>query len=781
MHAPANPQEAARLAALNELDLLRAPPLPLLQQLVDLAASVCGMPQALVSLIDSRQQWYLACHGLQGEGLRREASVCECLLVGPPELVVEDLLAEPAFASHPLRQMATPPRFYAGVALVLPGGERIGSLCVFDASPRQLSEPQRTHLRSLAAAVVQALLLQAAQQRQHHQLQASEQRFRALAELSPVGVFHTDATGACTYTNPAWQRIYGMGLEASLGSGWSRGLHPDDAAQVVDEWQRTASQGLPFQMEFRVQPGDGGPRREVRAATNPQRDATGLLLGHVGVVEDVSESRRQQRELRLRELQLDAAARLAGVGAWRVELEPAPEVHWSAQTARIHERPADYQPGLDEALDYYPPAVRDTMAKTFQRTAEGGPGFDLVMPLVTAGGRSRWVRTLGEGWQEAGRTVRVFGAFQDITEQRERELALAASNQHLRQIHEQTPALLATLDAQGGLHSASNALLQRLGRSRAELARGLSAICWLEPESAQRLQQHWLPRLRTDGRLDAVPCQLRAATVQQEPIHALLTAVRAPGDDSLALVHLEDVSAQLRADRELQREQQLRQALQTALDERSEMLDVLAHEVRQPLHNAAVALEAAQASSLPPGVARAIGRARAVLGGVRAGVDNTLVAAQLLARHELPPRDEIELPLLLQIVAGDLPEDTRPRLLGLERAPQRTLRLDASLTRLALRNLLLNALRYSEGSVALQFSESESPARFHIDVQDQGPGFPTAVLARLFERGARGGERGSHGLGLHIAHRALLLQGGELRLLHSGPGGAALRLSLPDE
>lgn len=767
--------EAQRVAALRDLDLIGAPPEPLLQQLVELAAHSCGAPQALVSLIDDTQQWIKASYCFAGSAVPRGESVCEQLLSGADEIEVPDLRADPAWAAHPALGPGSRLRFYAGVALQLPSGARIGSLCVFGPQPHRLQAVQRSTLRQLAAAATQALLLQSAHRRSHARLQGREAQSRALSELAPCGIFHTDALGACTYTNPAWQQIFGLAADASLGSGWASTLHPDDAPAVLAHWNTTAGRGAPFAMAFRVCRADGSVR-ELRSRSNPQHDINGRLRGHVGVVEDVTEQRQQERALQQREMQLEAAARLAGVGAWRVDLEPTPQVSWSDQTARIHEMPAGHQPSLDEAIAYYPPAARRVLTDAFARTVDAGEGYDLVLPLTTASGRPLWVRAVAEAWREDGRTRQVVGAFQDITEQREREAQLRAGNARLRQLYEQTPALLATVDADGRLLAASNALLRQLERSRD----ALPLAAWLMPADQVSLRTQWLPRLHTDGRLYRVPCRLPTGA------DMLLSALPDAAGEGLATAVLEDVSEQLRTSRELRREQALRQQLQSALDERSEMLAVLAHEVRQPLHNAAVALEAAQGAALPSGAATAVGRAQTVLAEVRAGVDNILAAAQLLVRQEAPPRQELELALLLQIVGADLPEAQRQRLRGIDTLPRRSLRVDLGLTRLALRNVLLNALAYSNGPVVIEATEQEQPSALLLDVVDEGPGFDAALLPRLFERGARGGAAGGsprsgHGLGLHLARKALRQQGGDLLLQATSAQGSRLRLLLADD
>jgi PAS domain S-box-containing protein len=118
-------------------------------------------------------------------------------------------------------------------------------------------------------------------------VQALEQRFRSMADAAPVAIFMTDTAGACTYTNPAWQRLYGCGFEQSLGEGWARALHPDDRAAVATRWRAAVAEGLGFEMRFRIrlapdEPGGTGLTRTLDVRANPIRDASDALAGHVG-------------------------------------------------------------------------------------------------------------------------------------------------------------------------------------------------------------------------------------------------------------------------------------------------------------------------------------------------------------------------------------------------------------------------------------------------------------------------------------------------------------------
>ncbi len=118
-----------------------------------------------------------------------------------------------------------------------------------------------------------------------HQL---EQRFRAMADAAPIGIFTTDAQGLCDYTNAAWQAVFGLTAEQSLGTGWLATLLPGDRDAVTAQWQLSTAMRRPFEMEFRVQAPDG-PVRHVWSQARPILRPDGSVQAHVGAVADVTQ------------------------------------------------------------------------------------------------------------------------------------------------------------------------------------------------------------------------------------------------------------------------------------------------------------------------------------------------------------------------------------------------------------------------------------------------------------------------------------------------------------
>jgi GGDEF domain-containing protein len=142
--------ETERQRALDALHIVGSLPEPAYDDIVKVAAAVCGTPMALVTLIDRDRQWFKARTGLEGVQTERNVAVCDHAIRQPTELMeVGDLTLDARFADNPvLKDIGA--RFYAGMPLVTEDGAAVGSVCVVDLNPRQLNATQREALQALA-------------------------------------------------------------------------------------------------------------------------------------------------------------------------------------------------------------------------------------------------------------------------------------------------------------------------------------------------------------------------------------------------------------------------------------------------------------------------------------------------------------------------------------------------------------------------------------------------------------------------------------------------------
>ncbi len=153
--------EDQRLAALRRYAILDTPAEESFDQLTRFASRLCATPIALVSLIDHNRQWFKSRVGLDVPETSRDLAFCAHAILLPDELFeVEDASHDPRFHDNPLVVGQPDIRFYAGIPLVDPGGNALGTLCVIDRVPRSLTPLQREGLRVLGRSVIDQIALQ---------------------------------------------------------------------------------------------------------------------------------------------------------------------------------------------------------------------------------------------------------------------------------------------------------------------------------------------------------------------------------------------------------------------------------------------------------------------------------------------------------------------------------------------------------------------------------------------------------------------------------------------
>ena len=143
--------ESARLEALHTLQVMDTLPEAVYDDIVALAAQICGTPIGMVSLLDAKRQWFKAKVGLTPTETPRDLAFCAHAIASrEPMMVVEDASLDPRFHANPLVTGAPHVRFYAGAPIVLPGGAAVGTVCVIDTVPRSLDAAQLLALQALA-------------------------------------------------------------------------------------------------------------------------------------------------------------------------------------------------------------------------------------------------------------------------------------------------------------------------------------------------------------------------------------------------------------------------------------------------------------------------------------------------------------------------------------------------------------------------------------------------------------------------------------------------------
>ncbi|MDQ8200466.1 GAF domain-containing sensor histidine kinase [Pelagicoccus enzymogenes] len=187
--APLPNDESDRIAALKRYQILDTEAEELFDDISKIAAAICDVPIALISLIDEDRQWFKSKVGLEATETPREYAFCSHAILQPGELlIVPDASKDPRFCDNPLVTGAPDIRFYAGSPIVTNDRQALGTLCVIDSKSRQLTEAQAEALRHLSKQVCANLELRLARKKLELLNEAKNKFFSLIAHdlRSPI-------------------------------------------------------------------------------------------------------------------------------------------------------------------------------------------------------------------------------------------------------------------------------------------------------------------------------------------------------------------------------------------------------------------------------------------------------------------------------------------------------------------------------------------------------------------------------------------------------------------
>jgi sigma-B regulation protein RsbU (phosphoserine phosphatase) len=178
--------EAARMEAVRRYDVLDTPQDGAFDRITALAARHFGVPISIVSIVDTDRIWFKSHHGLEVSEIGRDPGLCASAILHDEPWIVEDARSDPRTLANPLVAGEFGLRFYAGAPLTTQDGHNLGTLCVIDKEPRELSDEEAATLHDMAAIVMDELELRLASRRVVHHEQGlrdqAERMARALQE-----------------------------------------------------------------------------------------------------------------------------------------------------------------------------------------------------------------------------------------------------------------------------------------------------------------------------------------------------------------------------------------------------------------------------------------------------------------------------------------------------------------------------------------------------------------------------------------------------------------------
>ncbi len=213
---------------------------------------------------------------------------------------------------------------------------------------------------------------------------------------------------------------------------WLDRLHPDDRVRMQNAMASClGGQVDSFSCNVRARRKDGTWMWILSSAKVMSRRPDGGAEWIGGIHTDITEFKHVEASLRDVESFLDRAGRIAGVGAWQIDLKSG-QIIFSDQTCAIHGVERGFRPTRTQFLRFYPPADRQRLQQAMDLGIDEGKSWDLELAFVNAQGVPMWVRQFGEVEFDDSGPVRVVGAFQDVTEDKKARLEVQRSGELLR-------------------------------------------------------------------------------------------------------------------------------------------------------------------------------------------------------------------------------------------------------------------------------------------------------------------------------------------------------------
>jgi PAS domain S-box-containing protein len=301
------------------------------------------------------------------------------------------------------------------------------------------------------------------------QVDASEKQFRDLYENAPNAYFSIGVDGIVHMCNKQAGKMLGYQVDDITGRQILDFYAdtPFGKKKAKEILQKFNSGGAIQKEELQMQRAEG-TLIWISLTVNAVRDSAGKIIESRSIAVDITEKKATDIALQKSKDLLEATGRMARVGGWELDAKTL-EIAWTTETYRIHEVSFDHKPPLEEAIHFFHPEDREKLSDAIQRSLQYGEPYDMELRFITAKGKHLWTRMMCRPVVVDGKTVKLFGTFQDITRQKLAEIALHHEKETAQKYLEIAGVIIVAIDRNAGITLINKKGCEILGYEHPEL------------------------------------------------------------------------------------------------------------------------------------------------------------------------------------------------------------------------------------------------------------------------------------------------------------------------
>lgn len=307
-------------------------------------------------------------------------------------------------------------------------------------------------------------------------LEEKRQRLSLIVESTGVATFEWNVQTGELRVGPQWFTLTGHdSFPISSFKDAVDNIHPNDIERVMHAAQTDLMESGFLKIEFRRKHKLGHWIWVDLRCKLVTWTADGKPELTYGIQFDVTERKKAEERMRRSERLLSKTGEAAGVGGWELDLETM-ELTWTDETRRLHAVPEDFTPDVATAIDFYAPASRPLIVAAVEAAIATGLAYDLELQILRADGSLIWVRSLGSVETKDGKPVRLYGAFQDISDRVARQNDLIAEHQRMVLATESNGIGVWELDLASNELTWDSQMLRNFGHTAGYVATDVSGI-----------------------------------------------------------------------------------------------------------------------------------------------------------------------------------------------------------------------------------------------------------------------------------------------------------------